>query len=224
MAWTDEHGRSLDSYPRPSVAVDVALLTIDDAGRLAVVVHARRGGHRHGRWALPGTFLHDGERLRDAALRALRDKVGVSGREPQQLAVFDAPDRDDRGRVLSVAHVDVVPRDRLHSMTGALAPVEDGAVVLPGDTRGLAYDHDDVVAHALDHVRAAYRRDPDPAGLAGDEFTLLELQTVHAAVQGEPVQKDTFRRRTAEQLVGTGAVRAGTVGKPARLFRRRGGG
>lgn len=157
-------------------------------------------------------------------MRALRDKVGVTGREPQQLAVFDDPGRDERGRVLSVAHVDVLPRDRLTATTGVLAPIEGGVVRLPDGAGGLAYDHDDVVAYALEHVRAVYRREPDPAGLAGDEFTLLELQTVHAAVQDEPLQKDTFRRRTADQLVGTGAVREGTVGKPARLFRRRGTG
>ena len=36
-----------------------------------------------------------------------------TGLNPRQLHVFDAPDRDDRGWVLSVAHCDVVPVDRL---------------------------------------------------------------------------------------------------------------
>ncbi|WP_222131358.1 hypothetical protein [Pseudonocardia sp. C8] len=216
MIWRDEHGRRLDDYPQPSVAVDVALLTLDQDGRLAVVVHARPGAHEHGRPALPGTFLRVDRRetLREAALRALRDKVNVTGREPRQLAVFDDPDRDPRGRVLSVAHVDLVPPDRITGTTGVLAPV--GPLPHP-----LAYDHERVVAAAIDHVRAAYRRLPDPAGLAGAEFTLLELQQVHEAVLGEPLQKDTFRRHTAPDLVETGRVRAGTVGKPARTFRRR---
>ncbi|MCM3847140.1 hypothetical protein ND486_13170 [Pseudonocardia sp. DR1-2] len=218
MGWTDEHGRRLTDYDRPSVAVDVALLTLDPGGRLAVVVHERTGAHAHGLPALPGTFLHvDGtETLRDAALRALRDKVGVTGREPEQLRVFDDPARDPRGRVLSVAHVDLVPHDRIRDTTGVLAPVEDGTLPYP-----LAYDHDLVVAHALAWARERYAAAPDPAGLAGEEFTLLELQGVHEAVEGRRLQKDTFRRRVADGLVETGQVRAGTVGKPARTFRRR---
>jgi len=60
-------------------------------------------------WALPGTFLHPGERLAEAVLRSLDQKVGLRGTSPRQLHVFDDPKRDDRGWVLSVAHVVVLP-------------------------------------------------------------------------------------------------------------------
>ncbi|MEJ8279411.1 NrtR DNA-binding winged helix domain-containing protein [Pseudonocardia spirodelae] len=216
MIWRDEHGKSLADHERPSVAVDVALLTLPPGGdELGVVLHERTGGHEAGRRALPGTFLHVDRRetLRDAALRALRDKVGVTGREPRQLRVFDAPDRDPRGRVLSVAHVDVVPF--------ALLAGSAAEVVGLGSLPPLPYDHDDVVAAAVAHVRDVYRAGPDPLGLAGEEFTLLELQTVHQAVLGTPLQKDTFRRHVLPGLADTGRTREGTVGKPARTFRRR---
>lgn len=218
MVWSDEHGKRLDDYAQPSVAVDVALLTLDPEGRLAVVLHDRPGAHEHGRPALPGTFLHvdRSETLREAALRALQDKVNVSGHEPRQLAVFDDPGRDPRGRVLSVAHVDLVPPEAIAATSGVLAAVDGDALL-----HALAYDHDRVVAAAVAHVRALYRRLPDPARLAGEEFTLLELQQVHQSVLGERLQKDTFRRHTAPHLVETGEVRAGGVGKPARTFRRR---
>ena len=113
VIWRDETGRALADYPRPSVAVDVALMTIREEGRLGVLVHRRDSGYAAGRWSLPGTFVHERERLADAALRALRDKADVAGQRPEQLGVFDDPDRDDRGRVLSIAHVDLVPADRL---------------------------------------------------------------------------------------------------------------
>ena len=60
-------------------------------------------------WALPGTFLHQGERLADAVTRSLTQKAGVTGGHPAQLAVFDDPGRDERGWVLSVAHLAVIP-------------------------------------------------------------------------------------------------------------------
>jgi len=53
--------------------------------------------------------LHEGERLADAVTRSLTQKAGVTGGHPAQLAVFDDPHRDERGWVLSVAHLAVIP-------------------------------------------------------------------------------------------------------------------
>lgn len=222
MTWRDGSGRALADYPRPSVAVDVALLTVHD-GTLGVLLHERTAEHAAGRYALPGTFLRLDETLEDAARRALRTKAGVTGQQPEQLLVFDDPARDDRGRVLSVAHVDLVPAGRLGGAGVLLAPIDGGSArpVLPGGHTRLAFDHDHIVERAVEWARTLYDRSPDPRGLAGDEFTLLDLQRVHEAVGGRALQKDTFRRRVRDGLVDTGRLSSGTVGKPARLHRRR---
>lgn len=226
--YRDQQGRSLEDYWRPSVAVDVALLSVvrvERVRRLVVLVHRPVTGFAAGRWALPGTFLHEGERLKEAALRALADKAGVAGRAPHQLRVFDEPDRDERGRVLSVAHVDLVQEHRLPLREDTtLAPVlPDLSLTLPGRQRRLPYDHSRIVRHAVRWVRARYRVAVDPDHLLPGRFTLYELRRVHEAVAGEPLQKDTFRRRFEEQLVETDEVSSGTVGRPARLFARRQG-
>jgi 8-oxo-dGTP diphosphatase len=206
MTWRDASGRALADYPHPSLAVDVALLTIRD-GHLLVLLHERADGSH----ALPGTFVRVDETLSAAALRALRDKAGVTGEEPVQLRAFDRPDRDDRGRVISVAHVDLVSAHRLGD-AGPLVPVV-------GRARPLAFDHDLIVESAVAWARALYAAGPDPRGLAGDVFTLLELQRVHEAVAATRLQKDTFRRRMIDRLVETGEVAGGAVGKPARRYR-----
>src|SRR5258705_13815614 len=92
--YRDAGGRSLSDYPRPSVAVDTAVLTLDTA--LGVVVLEVRPPTGTG-WALPGTVLHEGQTLADAVDRALRMKANVRGPHPRQLHVFDDPGRDDRG-------------------------------------------------------------------------------------------------------------------------------
>jgi 8-oxo-dGTP diphosphatase len=223
--WRDSSGRSLSEYPHPSVAVDVALLAVvwtERRGTLSVLLHRPESGFAAGQWCLPGVMVQMQELLSDAALRALRDKGGVTGKAPRQLRVFDAPDRDERGRVLSVAHVDVVPEVRpaeAESEFRVLAPIAGDRAQAPGRQRRLPYDHDLIVSEAVAWARSAYGRRADPFRLLGKEFTLSDLQKVHEAVAGVAFVKDTFRRAFSEYLVPTGGERTGTVGRPAALYR-----
>jgi len=216
-AYRDATGRTLQDYPRPSVAVDTAVLTVDRDALCVVLVHPARGDDPSalGRARLPGTFLHEGERLADAVLRSLRDKAGVTGLDPRQVHVFDDPDRDDRGRVLSVAHVVTVPARQLvlDAARAHLAPVAN----LPE----LAYRHDEIVGLAVAALRAEYAAAPDPRDLLDSPFTLRDLQDLHEAIAGEPLARDAFRRSMENRLVSTGQSRRGVVGKPARLFTHR---
>lgn len=213
----DAAGKTLADYPRPSVAVDTALLTVPEgSGTLQVLLVRRAGSHQEGAWALPGTFLHDGERLAQAVLRSLRDKAGVEGLAPHQLHVFDDPDRDDRGWVLSVAHMDVVAWPRIAK---ALAARDDVRLVPVDDAVGLPFDHDAIVSMAVDQLRDRYRSRPDPDRLLPSPFTLLQLRHLHEAVLGHVPHKDTFRRHMQPQLKATDRHREGDVGKPAALFR-----
>ena len=213
--YRDADGNTLADYPRPSVAVDTAVLTVPDrADTVHVLLVQRAGSHEKGAWALPGTFLHVGETLADAVLRSLRDKAGVQGLAPRQLHVFDDPHRDDRGWVLSVAHLDVVAWSRI----AAVATGEDVHLVPVEEAHGLPFDHDAIVTRALAALRHRYREHPDPDRLLPAPFTLHELRLLHEAVLGESLLKDTFRRHMQPQLQGTDRYREGVVGKPALLF------
>ena len=284
--WRDRQGKRLVDYPRPSVAVDVAVLTVApvsavvggldlrealqifsggrgadffepttvrrrgrsgspsesggselDLGVLAVVVHRREwemAGGPLGRWALPGTFVHERERLADAVLRALRGKCGIAGLQPHQLRVFDDPDRDPRGWVISVAHADVRPYARVVPVLEArpdvaLVPVPSGGGAAEGRGgrlatsafRDLVLDHRAIIHAAVVELRNRYADRPDPAGLLGDEpFTLLQLRLLHEAVLGVELQKDTFRRHMDRHLRPLMSRSQGTVGRPAQLYRR----
>jgi len=242
--WRDSHGKRLVDYPRPSLAIDVAVLTLlpgaprpvptrsgepGERGVLAVVVHRRShapgasGGDAAatGAWALPGTFLHEDERLAEAARRALDDKCDIKELKPRQLRVFDKPRRDPRGWVVSVAHWDVVPYPRIAAVLNERDDVVARPVTAPGALDDLAFDHREIVARAVEQMRAEYSREPDPAGLLAEPFTLLQLRLLHEAVLGQTLQKDTFRRRMEPHLSSEGATLTGTVGRPAQLYRHR---
>ncbi|MFM8897063.1 MAG: NUDIX hydrolase [Actinomycetales bacterium] len=221
----------LDEFPRPSVAVDVAVMTVTEAGELGVLLH-RRTGDKAGVWALPGRFLRERERLADAVERTLEEKCGLparalAGRAPRQLHVFDDPDRDDRGWVLSVAHLLVLPFERLDPVVAdhpglMIAPIRDDHAVLPDRQKRLPYGQDEIIARAHEELRREYRQTPDPERfLDADTFTLSELGAVHFAVLGkEHWAIDTFRRKMSRPLRDTGKVSRGGPGRPAALFRR----
>lgn len=211
----DASGRRLEDYPRPSIAVDTAVLTVPEDGPLSVVLVRPKpddDASAHGLPRLPGTFLHEGERLADAVLRSLRDKAGVTGLEPSQLHVFDEPDRDDRGWVLSVAHLVAVPARDI-AIDHALAALAPTAAI-----KRLAYRHEAIVELAVMRLRTEYADAPDPRHLLEQPFTLRDLQALHEAVAGHALPRDTFRRSMEPHLNETGASRRGVVGKPARLF------
>ncbi|MGW0172812.1 NUDIX hydrolase [Rhodococcus sp. NPDC003322] len=209
----DSHGSAFADYDRPSVAVDVAVLTYrDGALRVLVVEHEKLGGR-----ALPGTFLHSGERLSDAAARALTDKAGLSGAAFRQLAMFDDPQRDDRGWVISMAHAAVLPARALPD-TALLVEVADGRVA-----EDLLFDHADMVRLAIDDLRNRYAQQVDPDGLLGEKFTMLALNELYRVVFGlDRLQKDSFRRHVIAALEPTDELVTTGAGRPAELFRRNG--
>lgn len=209
--------KRLHDFPRPTVAVDTALLTWEPDRGLLVVEMARDD---IGKWALPGAFLRKGETLAEAVQRCLREKLGVEGIRPRQLSVFDEPDRDDRDWVLSVAHVAVVRPEQLSSLgSGSVAETRLAPVDRPGE---LAWDHPEIVRLAKNDIRERYETEPDPERLLGNRFTMRDLRSVHEAVAGKKLQRDKFRRAMEPRLVGTGATEeTRTRGRPAELFRRK---
>jgi 8-oxo-dGTP diphosphatase len=214
----DRTGRTLEDYPRPSVAVDTAVLTVERGLLCVLLVHPRDPDGPVG-WRLPGTFLHPGERLSDAVVRSLREKAGVTGLRPEQLHVFDDPARDDRGWVLSVAHLDVVRADLVPSgPRSRLTPV--------AEVPDLPFDHRTIIDVATEALRRRYESSPDPSRLLepvepDGSFTLRELRLIHEAILGRKLPPDTFRRTMRDALVDTGRMSLGRRGKPAELYRRR---
>ena len=140
-----------DDYPRIDVTVDVVALTPVD-GRLQVLVVRRGKPPFEGQWALPGGFLDVDEDFAPGAARELGEETGIQlgADQLRQLGAYGAPDRDPRGRTISVAHVvrldeAAEPRGGSDADEARWLPVDD---LLSGD--GLAFDHAVIVRDALE--------------------------------------------------------------------------
>ncbi len=228
--WKDSQGKTLRDYPRPTLAVDVAVLTVAAPltahSQLHVLLHRRRDGFAAGNWALPGTLVHKRERLQTAATRAVKLKTGVRGVKARQLEVFDDPDRDSRGWVMTVAHVALLPYEPLAAAIrpnddATLVPAVEGLAMLPDRQRRLPFDDERVLSIAAQWAAREYAAAPDPHGLLAAPFTLTQLRYLHQAVEGREWQKDVFRRRVEGAVQDVGGRAVVTTGRPAALLQLR---
>ena len=226
--------RSLDSYPRPGITVDLAILTVTDADTEPVLRMLVQDRDSPAGRALPGGFVRERATIAETTRDVLARKVGISldGEvQPRLLRLFDDPDRDDRSWVMSAAHAVSLPESAVVGAKGDLVAVlPDGS--LEGES-ALLFDHDEIVAAAVDDVRERYEFRgrsvgvaPDPDGFLGAPFTLHQLRRVHEAVVGEDMHKDNFNRRMKDGLRpvkerGEIAMSSGLRGRPATLYRRR---
>lgn len=208
-----------NGYPRLMVTVDVVIFTLRE-NDLQVLLVRRRNPPFAGMWAIPGGFVDVDEPLETAAARELEEETGVRGVYLEQFHTFGDPGRDPRGRTVTVAYLALVRADEVRPRAGDDAaearwwPVSD----LPP----LAFDHDRILACALEHLRRKRECPAVVAGLLPETFPLSELQAAYEAVLGEKLDRRAFRRQVlaAGVLQETGGYRW-VGGRPAKLYRVR---
>jgi 8-oxo-dGTP diphosphatase len=220
------------AYSRPSVAVDVVVMTVKD-GELRVLLVQRGEPPFERRWALPGGFLRvgpsakdQGEDLDAAAARELEEETGLTPAQVYlaQLGAFGDAGRDPRMRVVSVAYFALVRPDLLPLVRagGDAAGVRWAATA--GEPVGeLAFDHDRIVRAAVQRVGEELERGRIAQNLVPETFTIPELRAVHEAVTGRKLDSGNFRRKF-NRLIEDGVIerapgKRATASKPAAVYR-----
>jgi bifunctional NMN adenylyltransferase/nudix hydrolase len=143
----------------PFVTLDAV---VTHGGRLLLVQRGRAPGK--GQWALPGGFLDGSERLLSGALRELREETLIESTDAELraalkgVAVFDHPQRSQRGRTITHAHYFALPGDSptppaVHGSDDAQAAQWLPIAELPRMTEELFEDHYQIIDHFL-HISA----------------------------------------------------------------------
>jgi len=98
--------KSWESAPYPPIFVTVDAVVVQSGHVLLV---RRRAAPGKGLWAMPGGFVNQDERIRDAVIRELREETGIKVPDPVLRGsiiaqdVFDDPNRSARGRTITHA-------------------------------------------------------------------------------------------------------------------------
>lgn len=169
------------------LSVDVIAITEDSPSKVVLIT---RKGHPHkGSTTLPGGLLAawDGETVEDAALRIVREKVGVEASAPVAiLDVVSDPDRDERGHTVSVLVALRVP---------AGTPGSVGVKDIP---EGMPFQHTEMLCRGLQRIRERVLVEKDTSSaLLGACTTVRAVIDVFALCA--PTMTDTAVRSRLER-------------------------
>ncbi|MDC8004327.1 NUDIX domain-containing protein [Aureisphaera galaxeae] len=174
-------------------------LTVDavvfgyEEGEISVLLIERKYDPHQGAWAIPGGFVLEGESLEDAVERELREETGVRINYLEQLYTFGAPERDPRGRVVTVAYFGLVRPTafQLKASTDAKEAQWFNIKELPD----LAFDHDYILTAAIKRLQGKITYEPIGFELLDQKFPFSDLEKLYTTLLGRPIDRRNFRKK-----------------------------
>ena len=209
---------SLKKRSQYPISVDCVIFGYAEK-KLNVALIERKKAPFIGDWAIPGGFLIDDETVEEAAFRELQEETGLQDIYLEQFAVFSHPDRDPRGRVITIAFFALIASDKI-----ILTATEDAksAKWYPIDNLPpLAFDHPDIYKKALVSLKESVLIKPLAFELLPKEFTLTMLQNLYEQIFEVLLDKRNFRKKisTMNFIQETSKTTKNDKHRPAKLYR-----
>ena len=218
------------------LSVDGLIFTVRQK-ELVVLLAQRTNPPHAGQWALPGRLVGLSESADEAMQALLAEMLPGTATYSEQLYTFTAPHRDARGRVVTVAHLVLLPWEQLaqhthsplkcftiwHEPDGIRLLAEDGTTLSPAD---LAFDHGHVLTTGIARLQGKIDYTDVAFHLLQDmlAFSLSELQAVFEAVLHQQLDASNFRRgilgkyEATGRLTQTAQAKKQGRGRPAALY------
>jgi 8-oxo-dGTP diphosphatase len=184
----------LDLYNKQTkclVALDSIIFGFD--GQNLKVLLVKRGIEENKEtWSLMGGWLHENEGLNEAADRVLFEHTGLKDVYLEQLATFGNPQRDPVMRTVSVTYKALVNIEEYDQKLANKTTTKWFSLkTLPK----LLFDHSEMVALAVERLKANASLYPIGFELLPDKFTLPQLQNLYEAIFETQFDKRNFTRK-----------------------------
>lgn len=206
------------TYKNPALAVDLVVFGYHGQS-LSVLLLNRKDAPFQDDWTLPGGFLQMEETLQQVCNRIMRTKIGIENLYLEQLYAFDAPQRDPRGRVISVAHYALINPERFEIVAGKMA--NDVQWFPLNQVPELGFDHTEIFHQALQRLRSKILSHPVGFELLDETFTMTELQALYECILDISIDRRNFRRKIldAAYILLTGSKREGLKNRHPDLYK-----
>ncbi len=183
----------MPTYPVAQFPVAVDCVIFGFFGtELKVLLVQRRFEPGQGTWSLMGGFVNDGEGVEATAGRVLRELTGLEDVALDQVRTFGAVERDPGARVISIVYSAFIKVDANHvARTEHHRAVWSRVDELPA----LIFDHDAMIASALERLREIALSRPTGRELLPARFTMRELQSFYEALFSMRLDASNFRKK-----------------------------
>ncbi len=199
------------------VALDCIIFGFDGE-QLKLLLIKRDFEPQYGNWSLMGGFLNDNEDLDEAARRILYNLTGLHNNYLEQLQAFGTVSRDPVERTISVVYYSLV---NIADQDVTAIQAHNASWISLDNKPPLIFDHDQMVAVALQRLR--YKAALHPVGfeLLPQKFTVPQLQKLYEAIYDTELDRRNFSRKimATDLLLGTGEKDTNSVTKKAQLYR-----
>lgn len=138
-------GKYCYDYPRPAVSADCVII---DENEHQILLIERKNDPYKNMWALPGGFIEEDETVEKGAAREVEEETGLKDVKLELADVFSDPDRDPRGRIITVAFLARIQKTKASPVAG-----DDAGKVQwfsLNDLPDLAFDHAEIINKALE--------------------------------------------------------------------------
>lgn len=133
----------------PDYTVDIVL--VDPAANVLLIKRSDGSDAFPGCWALPGGYIDEGEEAEEAARRELAEETNITTPITlRMIGIYDDPERDPRGRVVSTAFIAVL----LNRVTPVAGDDAQDAQWIPLTQlpENLAFDHAQIIREACEEL------------------------------------------------------------------------
>lgn len=181
-----------DSSVMNAITIDCVIFGFDK-GSLEILLIQHGEGISKGKWGLPGGWINKKESTDDAAHRLLNELTALDHIYLEQLKAFGNPDRFPLRRVITIGYYALIKREDYNIQPGFTA--SDAKWYKINEIPDLIYDHNEILAYSLKHLRNRVRQAPIGFNLLPEKFTLLQLMHLYEEVLGVEMDKSNFRRK-----------------------------